>query len=269
MTAQDMSENHPPISTSPSIATPNSDELLTVIVPALDEERTLPSTITEILDEAKKLPVRVEVLMIDDGSTDGTRARMEALCDQHSACKMRVNERNLGVGRSVLDSYDTIDPDSWATVLPADNEIVFRSVWEFLRIRDQYDIILGYLRNPVIRPFRRRLASVLFTRTVNFLFGFEFRYINGMKLYRVSAFRGIEVAAHGHAFNAELLAKAILRNPELRIGEAPFIARGRPRGQSKAIRLGSITRAVWEVFAGMRRVSAYRREILAARVLEQ
>jgi hypothetical protein len=83
-----------------------------------------------------------------------------------------------------------------------------------------------------------------------------------MKMYRVDVFKGIEVASGGHAFNAELLAKAILRNPTLRIAEAPFVARGRAEGHSKAFRPASVGRAVYEVFRGWREVATYRKEVV-------
>jgi hypothetical protein len=57
---------------------------------------------------------------------------------------------------------------------------------------------------------------------------------------------------------AELLAKAILRNPELQIAEAPFVLLGRRTGHSKAIRPGSVVQAVFEVFKGKRSVDEFR-----------
>ena len=80
-------------------------------------------------------------------------------------------------------------------------------------------------------------------------------------MYRVEAFKGIEVVSGGHAFVAELLAKAQLRRPDLRIGEVPFFARGRASGSSKAMRPSSIFRAVREVWLGARSVARYRDEV--------
>jgi glycosyltransferase involved in cell wall biosynthesis len=241
----------------------SGDELLTVVVPCLNEAESVTSTVEEILELAPKLPLEVEVLMIDDGSTDETRSRMEALCARHPACRMMVNPRNLGPGRSVMRAYERIEPASWVSVVPGDGEFVFRSIQNLLALRHECDLILGYLQNSVIRSFFRRMASDAFTSVVNLLYGFGFRYLNGMKLYRLEAVRGIEVVSGGHAFNAELLAKATLRNPELRIGEAPFLARGRARGTSKALRPLSVVRAVGETLRGYRSVCRYRAEVIA------
>lgn len=239
------------------------EELLTVIVPCLNEEGTVGETVADIFSVADRLPLRVDILLIDDGSTDGTRKRMEEICHHQDRCRMRVNPRNLGLGRSVCDAYDDIEPTSWVTVVPGDNEFLFDSIDAFLAAGGDYDVLLGYLRNPVIRPLRRRLASQAFTSVANFLYGFHYRYLNGMKMYRAWAFQGIDVRSGGHAFVAELLAKAILRCPRLRIGEVPFAARGRATGSSKAIRPSSILRAVREVWVGKLSVNAYRKQVIA------
>lgn len=232
-------------------------------MPCLNEEHAVRATAETVFREAAGLPVNVEVLFIDDGSTDDTREVMEAICAEHPECHIMVNEQNLGLGRSVLKAYERIDGDSWATVLPGDNELIFGSIRNFLEIRQGYDIILGYLKNPVIRPLPRRLASDAFTMVSNVLYGFSFRYFNGMKLYRVRCFQGINVVSNGHAFNPELLAKAVLRDPHLRIGEAPFMTKGRQHGYTKAFTPGSMSEAVWDMLRGHRSVADFRQKVIA------
>lgn len=236
-------------------------ERLTVVVPCLNEENSIEGTIADILKLIPEIPVDVRILMIDDGSTDETRKKMEEILRKHNNCDLIVNQNNLGLGRSVLNAYETIEPGSWVTVLPGDNEIMFQSIKNYIPACKDHDIILGYLHNPVIRTITRRFASFMFSKTVNILYGFPYRYLNGLKMYRIEAFKDIEVCSSGHAFNAELLAKALLRNPLLRIGEVPFSARGRSKGNSKAFRLKSIWQAVKEVIIGYKSVIKFRNEI--------
>lgn len=237
-------------------------ELLTVIIPCFNEEAGIVPTVAGILAHGRSLPVDVRVLMIDDGSTDGTRRRMEELAAAHDHCRVIGNERNLGMGRSVIRAYEEVPVGSWVTALPGDNELTFESIDNFLAVRDRYDLILGFLQNPVIRTFRRRFASWAFTRVVSLLYGFQWRYLNGMKMYRVEVFKGLEVVSSGHAFMAEAIAKAQLRWPQVRIGEAAFAARGRARGTSKAIRPVSVLRAVRDVARGARSVARYREQVV-------
>ncbi len=237
-------------------------ELLSVIVPCFNEEEGVGPTVEEVLAHSRRLPVDVRVLMIDDGSTDGTRRVMEELAAAHGECSLIANERNRGMGRSVVRAYGEIPARSWVTVLPGDHEIAFSSIDNFLEVRERYDLVLGYLQNPVIRTMGRRLASWTFTRMVSVLYGFQWRYLNGMKMYRVEVFKGLEVVSGGHAFMAEMIAKAQLRWPQMRIGEVAFAARGRARGRSKAIRPGSVLRAVGDVYRGARSVARYRDRVV-------
>jgi len=242
-----------------------SEELLTVIIPCFNEAKNISQTVDSVLEVLRTLPLQSNILLVDDGSTDGTREQMEAICRRHAECRMRVNPRNLGIGRSVIQSYAEIPNGSWVTVCPGDNEFVFSSIRNHLAVRDQYDLILGYVHNTVVRTLPRRIASQSFIEAVKLLYGFRYHYLNGMKMYRVDVFRGIEVVSGGHAFNAELIAKAILRNPEIRIGEVPYVQVGRKTGQSKAISPQSIVRAVQEVVRGYVSVGNYRQAIFRQR----
>lgn len=237
-------------------------ELLTVIVPCLNEEGAVAATVAEILAIVPSLPVQVQVLLIDDGSSDGTWGVMQQLADAHPEVQLWQNPHNLGLGRSVMSAWERLPVESWATVLPGDGEIYFDSIRNFLEVRDRYDVILGYVQNPVVRSFERRVASTAFLRVVSALYGFRHQYLNGMKMYRVGALAGLDVKSSGHAFNAELLAKAVLRNPKLRIGEVPFVWRGRSAGHSKAFRPRSIVKAMVEVYQGVREVDRYRQQVL-------
>ncbi len=241
-------------------------ETLFVIIPCLDEEASIESVVGEVLAHVPNLPMTVRLLLIDDGSTDGTANCMRAVCEREPRCEMIANERNRGLGVSVREAYESIPDGSWVTVLPGDGELVFStSIDNFMALRHGSDVILGYLQNPVIRTLGRRLASFAFGRVTSTLYGFPWAYLNGLKMYRVEAFRGLEVVSGGHAYFAEMLAKAQLRRPELRITEAPFVSRGRSFGQSKAIAPPSVLRAIWEVWQGARAVGKYRQEAVRGR----
>jgi glycosyltransferase involved in cell wall biosynthesis len=239
-----------------------SRERLCVLVPCLNERGNVEPAVREVLAHADELPLEVRVVMIDDGSTDGTREEMERLAAADPRCEVRVNARNMGLGRSVMNTVGTLDPEDWVTVYPGDNEFLFLSIRNFVEARRGHDLLLGYLYNPVVRTLRRRLASYAFTKLVAMLYGFPWRYLNGMKMYRARVFQGLEIVSSGHAFMAESIAKAQLRTPDLRIGEVPFYSRGRGTGRSKAIRPTSVARAVFEVIRGSRAVSRYRRDIV-------
>jgi glycosyltransferase involved in cell wall biosynthesis len=239
-------------------------ESLCVIIPCLNEEPIVRRTVEEVLDHGHALPMSLEVLVIDDGSTDGTRAVMQELCAEDPRVRMIAHDQNRGLGRCVTEAYDTIEDGTWVTVFPGDSEFVFaESIDNLLAARHGHDVVLGYLYNSVVRKLGRRVASTTFLKLTKTLYGFRWRALNGMKLYKVEAFKGVHMVSGGHAYVAELLAKAQLRCPELRITEAPFISRGRSVGNSHAIKPSSVFRAVHETYRGARDVERYREEMVA------
>jgi glycosyltransferase involved in cell wall biosynthesis len=250
------------MSATPVVA--EKGECLHVLVPCMNEAGNVARCVEEVLAFAAQVPMELRVILIDDGSTDATRAEMERLAAADPRCELRLNERNRGLGRSVMATVAELPPKSWVTVFPGDNEFVFASLRNYLAVRADHDLILGYLHNPIVRTLGRRLASYAFTKVVSTLYGFSWRYLNGMKMYRAEVFQGLEIISSGHAFMAEAIAKAQLRRPDLRIGEVAFYSRGRGGGRSKAIRPRSIFRAMAEVWRGARSVARYRKQVVGA-----
>ena len=240
------------------------EESLCVIIPCLNEEFLVRRAVEEVLGHADALPMNLEVLTIDDGSSDGTRAVMAQLCAEDPRCRMITHDKNRGLGRCVTEAYRTIEDGTWVTVFPGDSEFVFpESIDNLLAARHGHDVVLGYLYNSVVRKLGRRIASTAFLKLTKTLYGFRWRALNGMKLYKVEAFKGIHTVSGGHAYVAELLAKAQLRRPELQIAEAPFISRGRSIGDSHAIKPRSVLRAVHETYKGANDVAKYREKMVA------
>jgi len=100
-------------------------EKLCVLVPCLNEQALVRRTVKEVLEHAGRIAIQVEVVMIDDGSTDDTRELMQELCEEDSRCRLIAHDVNRGLGRCVTDAYETIEDDSWVTVFPGDSEFVF------------------------------------------------------------------------------------------------------------------------------------------------
>lgn len=238
-------------------------ERLVVMIPCLNEEKNVQAAVDAVMAEADKLPMKVVALIIDDGSTDRTREIVEGMCATNDRCQAIFHEKNQGVGASFLEGVNWAKDSDWVTVHPGDNEFDFWSIHRFIQYRYDYDLILGYPQNTIVRTLPRRLASDAFHLMVRLAYGYTYNYLNGFWLFRAQHFRGIPVSSKGHAFCPELIAKAQLRYPALRIGEAPYISRGRKMGGSKAFQPRSVVKAMREFWVGLREVSTYRTDMVS------
>src|SRR5207249_30467 len=75
---------------------------LTVAIPALNEERNVASTIASVLSAAAAAPgLAIDIVVVDDGSTDRTAAVVSDLARAHPNVRLLSNPRNLGLGASI------------------------------------------------------------------------------------------------------------------------------------------------------------------------
>ena len=74
---------------------------LSIIIPAFNEERRLPQTVEAIRGYLAARPMRAEVIIVDDGSTDGTAALVTSYHERYPFVRLLSNGRNRGKGFSV------------------------------------------------------------------------------------------------------------------------------------------------------------------------
>ena len=105
------------------------DEKLVILVPCFNEQKNVRATINSIIKILPNMDLSAKIEIIDDGSTDETRIEIEKICKDYDSCGMHINQKNVGLGRTVLDSYKRIADGSWVSVIPGDNEFVSESIF--------------------------------------------------------------------------------------------------------------------------------------------
>ena len=223
-----------------------------VIVPTYNEAENIYSLIPLIL----KQDPRIEILVVDDNSPDGTGP----VVDQISANDSRVNilhrEAKLGLGTAYIAGF------RWA--LERDYEFIFemdadfshdpKHLPEFLEAIKDVDLVLG------ARYLNRRVTVVNWPVTrllLSYFANIYARVITGMKLwdatggfkcFRRRVLEAIDldsVGSNGYAFQIEMSFRAIRQG--FKIAEIPIVFVDRTEGTSKMS--GSIVReAVWVVW---------------------
>ncbi|HEX8521062.1 MAG TPA: glycosyltransferase family 2 protein [Tepidisphaeraceae bacterium] len=164
--------------------------------------------VEKVLD--KVLRIHPEVLVIDDGSTDGTVQYLETRRD----VKLIKHPENRGYGQSLIDAFTWADKHGydWVITMDCDEQHEPERIPDFISAieTDQWDLISGsrYLRpldTDDLPPGDRRTINSTITSTLNSLYGFNLTdSFCGFKAHRVSAMRRLQLDVPGYAFPMQL-----------------------------------------------------------------
>jgi dolichyl-phosphate beta-glucosyltransferase len=207
----------------------NSQPLdLSVVIPAYNEERRLPATLDRIVKYLHSRPYKAEIIVVDDGSTDGTAAFVMSSRQKLPELRLISNGRNRGKGFSVrhgmLEARGELalftDADLSTPIEEADKL--------FSALRDQrYDVAIGSraVDRSLIEVHQsaiRELAGIFFNRMVRWIIGIPFSDTQcGFKAFRTQKARVIfeQQRIERFGFDPEILFLA--KRHRLRVAEVP------------------------------------------------
>jgi dolichol-phosphate mannosyltransferase len=223
-----------------------------VIVPTYDERENITRLIGGILNQDPRL----EILVVDDGSPDGTGEIVEAITQHEPRLHIIKRPRKMGLGTAYIAGFRWALEQSYDFVFEMDADFSHDPAHlpQFLRAVEEADLVLGSrYRNGKVTvvnwPIQRLLLSYfanVYARVVTGLPVWD--ATGGFKCFRRRVLEGIDlsgVRSNGYAFQIEMSFRAWRKH--FKIVEIPIVFVDRTEGQSKMSR--SIVReAVWMVW---------------------
>ncbi len=205
---------------------------ISVLVPVLNEVSNVRPTVETLLKALSETADEYEVIVVDDGSTDGTREEAGRLASEYSNVRVLHEDRNRGIGHAYKRGYAEALCKSFVYI-PGDNTWPYESCRQLFGQLGRADIVTSYALNPEVRPLGRRILSPLYTTCLNLLFGRNMHYYNGLNIYPVSFLRARTDTASGFGFQAQVLLEALAAG--LTYVEIGLMIDERNAGGSKAI----------------------------------
>jgi hypothetical protein len=198
-------------------ATTSTRHALTFFFPAYNEEPNIERTVALALEQIGPLVPSLEVLAIDDGSTDRTPQLADALAAADPRVRV-VHQENRGYGGALKAGFANAQGNLIAF---SDGDLQF-DLAELSRLLDRLndpsrpvDAVIGY-RIKRMDPFRRLVIAKTYNAIVSVLFGLRVRDIDcAMKVFRRGVFAGLRLDSEGPFLSAELLIKLNARGVKM------------------------------------------------------
>jgi dolichol-phosphate mannosyltransferase len=192
-------------------------QLLSIVIPARDEEGCIASTVEHLHVELRLHSVPHEIIVVDDGSTDSTWQKLQQIRDRVPNLRPLQNPGANGFGRAIIQGLDNIQGDA-AVIMMADESDDCRDVVRYWQLLNEgWDAVFGSrfvkgggtIDYPAIKLAVNRMAN-LFIRLM-----FNIRLndtTNAFKAYRRTVIDGCRPLLSPH-FNltVELPLKTIVR----------------------------------------------------------
>ncbi len=216
---------------------------LSVIIPVYNEV----DSIEEILRRVRATGLPDEIIVVDDGSTDGTREILSGL-DGKDGVRVLLHEENQGKGAAVRTGLAAARGDV-LLIQDADLEYDPRDYPTLLRPIEEglADVVYGsrFLGGPRrATMFWHMVANKLLTFLTNLLYDTILSDMEtGYKVFRREVIEGMTLHAKRFDFEPEFTAKVLKRN--YRIFEVPISFNPRDYSQGKKIKLRDAFEAVW------------------------
>jgi dolichol-phosphate mannosyltransferase len=221
---------------------------LSIIIPAYCEAGNILPTLHNVTAALAGLPLAYEILVIDDGSTDGTGDLVRANAAQFGPgnnvgnIRLLVNARNMGFGWTYRRGVEAAACDH-IVMVHGDNAWSAETLRPFFERTGEADVIIGYTREMwKSRPWKRTLASKTFTLLVNAITGRRLKYYNGLQIHPARVLKNMTIESTGYGFQAEVLAKS-LRLTQTYL-EVPMDLMERQQGESKAFKMKNVVDVV-------------------------
>jgi 4-amino-4-deoxy-L-arabinose transferase-like glycosyltransferase len=191
---------HPALPTATDIS-------LSLIMPALNECEGIARSIAEADFALQHIASDYEIIVVDDGSTDGTRDIVQAIAKTNAAVRLVRHPVNQGYGAALRTGFSTATK-SLVVFTDADGQFDLRELDRFVLLSAQYDIVCGYRIDRKDTPLRCFYSQV-YNLLVRVLLRTGVRDVDcALKMFRRDVVQCLKISGSGFLVNSEILTQA-------------------------------------------------------------
>jgi hypothetical protein len=180
---------------------------LSLVLPAFNEAENLPIVVERALQILPRYFQRFEIVIVNDGSRDGTGAVADGLAGAYSPVNVVHHLKNRGYGGALVSGFAASRGD-FVMFMDADQQFDIEDIDRLTPFIESHDIVAGF-RMERNDPIHRRAFAEIFNVTIRVLFGVHMRDIDcAFKVFQGDLLRSIALTSSGALINTEIQAKA-------------------------------------------------------------
>lgn len=227
---------------------------VSLVIPMFNEKESIESTIRSAVSFLSNCNPDSEIIVVDDGSTDGSFDLISELGKENSLLKCIHFDKNEGIGRALRTGFNQAKNDlilytdsDW----PVDSEVL-RQAFDLL-IREKADLVVG-CRQGKRRLFYRKVYSLSYNLLIRTVFGLKIKDVNcPLKIIYKEVIKDIVLKSDGPFIDVELLVRS--RNKGYKLVELPYLNIPRKSGYSKFNSFSGVTKAVKSTLKEMLKIT--------------
>jgi len=204
---------------------------LSIIIPLYNEEESIPELVEWIERVMKENGYTYELIMVDDGSSDGSWLKIEQASSRNEHIHAIGFRRNYGKSAALFCGFRKAKGDVVIT-MDADLQDSPDEIPELYNmiVNDNYDLVSGWKKKRYDNRFTKNIPSKIYNATTRVMTGIKLHDMNcGLKAYRNRVIKSIEVYGEMHRYIPVLASRAGF----MRIGEKQVEHRARKYGITK------------------------------------
>ena len=218
---------------------------LSIFFPCYNDKGTIATLVLDAKRTAEKLTDDFEIIVIDDGSTDGSRELLRSLQDELPELKLVLHDKNRGYGGALQSGFKAASKELvFYTDRDAQYDVTeLPRLWE--KLTPDVDIVNGY-KIKRRDPLHRIVVGSMYQWVIRVAFLLPIRDIDcDFRLIRRKVFGSFELHSNTGTITVELIKKA--QKAGFRFAEAPVSHRFRMYGTSQFFNFKRVTATLWRL----------------------
>lgn len=219
------------------------EQSININIPIYNNKETIKKLISDCIEVVNSITNDWEIILIDDGSNDGSKEIINQIAKTNLKIKVFHHEKNLGFGPTLKEVF-TLGTKKWIFFISADAQFLPSDLMQMWKYTPNYDYILG-IREKRNDCFLRRISSKIYNLIISIISEKRVRDVNSIVLLKRDIINTIELKSNSAFVHAELYLKTKKNN--FKITETKIFHKRREHGKGGGGRLDVILKTIYDL----------------------